>query len=150
MSVSHAHQLQREPVEAGLAGLQVITALRQMFDGVADPRKPRGVRHQLASVLTITVLAALCGAGNFREAGDRAAELPPDILAAAGARIDPATRARLAPSEATIRRIVCDIDPAHADALVGARGLRRVWPPTATRRATLARLKGWTGSTGWR
>lgn len=120
LSVSHAHQRELEPVEPALAGLQVVTALRRVFGGLADPRKPRGVRHQLASVLTITVLAALCGAGNFREAGDRAADLPPDILAAAGARIDPATGARQAPSAATIRRIVCDIDAAHADTLVGA------------------------------
>jgi predicted transposase YbfD/YdcC len=103
-----------------MPGLQVITALRQVFGGLSDPRKPRGVRHRLASVLTITVLAALCGAGNFREAGDRAADLPQDMLAAAGARIHPVTGRRQAPSDATIRRIVCDIDADHADSLVGA------------------------------
>jgi hypothetical protein len=34
----------------------------------------RGVRHGLASVLTVTVLAALAGAGNFRQAGGQAAD----------------------------------------------------------------------------
>jgi predicted transposase YbfD/YdcC len=117
--VSHARD--REPEAAELRpGLQVIRALRQVFAGLTDPRKPRGVRHQLASVLTVTVLAALCEAGNFREAGDRAADLPQSMLAAAGARIDPATGLRQAPSAATIRRLVCDIDADHADSLVGA------------------------------
>jgi predicted transposase YbfD/YdcC len=74
----------------------------------------------LASALTITVLAVLAGARNFREAGDRAAELPADLLIAAGARTNPATRRPQPPSSATISRIVQDIDAAHADARVGA------------------------------
>lgn len=76
MSVLHAGQ-------EG-AGQQVISALRELFDQLVDPRQPRGIRHRLASVLTITVLSALAGAGNFREAGDRAADLPEMLLAGAG------------------------------------------------------------------
>ena len=53
-------------------------------------------------MLTITVLAVLAGARNFREAGDRAAELPADLLAAARARISPATGLVQPPSSATI------------------------------------------------
>ena len=112
MSVSHAEQ-------EG-AGQQVISALRQLFEQLVDPRAPQGIRHELASVLTITVLAALAGAGNFREAGDRAADLPETLLRLAGARISPRTAVFEAPSAATIRRVVCDIDAAHADTLVGA------------------------------
>ncbi|MQA17654.1 MAG: hypothetical protein GEV09_27325, partial [Pseudonocardiaceae bacterium] len=102
------------------AGLQVISALLGVFDALTDPRDPRGVRHRLASVLTITVLSALAGAGNFREAGDRAGELPAELLIAAGARISPASGLPEPPSGATIRRVVQNIDAAHADALVGA------------------------------
>ncbi|MGW7695932.1 transposase family protein [Streptomyces asiaticus] len=54
------------------AGLDVISALLQVSSGLIDPRRPRGIRHELASVLTITVLAVLAGTRNFREAGDRA------------------------------------------------------------------------------
>lgn len=111
MSVSHA---EREG-----AGQQVISALRKLFGQLIDPRAPKGVRHELASVLTITVLAALAGAGNFREAGDQAADLPDQLLRLAGARTSPRTGQPEAPSGATIRRVVCDIDAAHADALVG-------------------------------
>jgi hypothetical protein len=96
------------------AGQQVISALRQLFGQLLDPRAPQGVRQELASVLTITVLAALAGAGNFREAGDHAADLPERLLAVAGARISPRTGRREPPSGATIRRVVCDIDAAHA------------------------------------
>jgi predicted transposase YbfD/YdcC len=107
--VSHAEQD---------AGLQAITALRELFSQLVDPRAARGVRHKLAAVLTVTVLAALAGARNFREAGDRARELSPEMLAAAGARVSPPTRRRRAPSAATIRRVGCAIDTTAADALV--------------------------------
>lgn len=115
MSVSHA----RRP-DTDHGGLDVISALLSLFGGLADPRSPRGIRHELASVLTITVLTVLAGARNFREAGDRAAELPDDLLIGAGARIHPATKTPQAPSSATIGRIVADIDAGHADARVGA------------------------------
>jgi hypothetical protein len=46
--------------------------------------------------------------------------LPEALLAAAGARISPSTGRCEPPSSATIRRVVEDIDAAHADALVGA------------------------------
>jgi hypothetical protein len=75
LSVSHAAQ-----PDTDHSGLQVICELLSLFGGLADPRSPRGIRHELASVLTITVLAVLAGARNFREAGDRAAELPDDLL----------------------------------------------------------------------
>jgi predicted transposase YbfD/YdcC len=98
----------------------VISALLAVFGGLVDLRSARGIRHELASVLTVTVLAVLAGARNFREAGDRAAELPTDLLIAAGTRISPATGVPEAPSSATISRVVQDIDATHADARVGA------------------------------
>ncbi len=106
--------------DTGHSGLGVISALLTVFGGLVDPHSARRIRHELASVLTITVLAVLAGARNFREAGDRAAELPTDLLIAAGARISPVTGAPEAPSAATIGRVVADIDAAHADARVGA------------------------------
>jgi hypothetical protein len=114
--VSHAP----EHDDGQAAGLDVVSALVEVFDGLVDPRFPRGIRHGLASVLTITVLAVLAGATNFREAGDRASELPADLLVAAGARTNPRTARPEAPSAATISRVVQDIDAEHADARVGA------------------------------
>jgi hypothetical protein len=100
--VSHAP----EHHDGQAAGLDVVSALVEVFGDLVDPRFARGIRHGLASVLTITVLAALAGARNFREAGDRARELPADLLAAAGARSNPRTRWPEAPSAATISRVV--------------------------------------------
>jgi len=115
LSVSHAPEHDHEHG----AALDVVSALAEVFGALVDPRFARGIRHGLASVLTITVLAALAGASNFREAGDRASELPADLLVAAGARINPSTGRPEAPSTATISRVVQDIDAQHADARVG-------------------------------
>jgi predicted transposase YbfD/YdcC len=89
-----------------------------MLGRVPDPRKPRGVRHRIGSVLAVTVFAVLAGARNFREAGDRAADLPQELLALAGCRRYPLTGRYVAPSEPTIRRIAHEIDAAAADELV--------------------------------
>jgi hypothetical protein len=62
----------------------------------------------------------MAGARNFREAGDPAADLPAELLLAAGARTSPRTARPEAPSAATINRVVGGIDARHADALVGA------------------------------
>lgn len=50
--------------------------LFDLFSQVSDPRDRRGVRHSLASVLTVVVFAVLTGAVNFRELADRVKELP--------------------------------------------------------------------------
>lgn len=103
-------------IEAGTAEVAELLAL---FGQVADPRDPRGVRHGLASILTVLVFAALAGARTFREAGDRVADLPPVLLAAADTRRDPRTGAPAPPSRDTIRRVVEDLDGQSADLLVG-------------------------------
>jgi hypothetical protein len=73
--------------------------LVEMLGGVADPRTPRGVRHRIGGVLAVTVFAVLAGARNFREAGDRAADLPRELLALAGCRLHPLTGRYVVPSE---------------------------------------------------
>ncbi|MQA63566.1 MAG: hypothetical protein GEU86_19245 [Actinophytocola sp.] len=50
------------------------------------------------------MFAVLAGATNFREAGDRAADLPQELLALAGCRMRPVAGRYVAPSEPTIRR----------------------------------------------
>lgn len=122
MSVSHAPGLLSsavtEPGESHDAGAAGVRALVAMLSEVSDPRKPRGRRHEIGSVLAVTVFAALSGAGNFRQAGDRAADLPQELLALAGARTHPVTGHCVPPSEPTIRRVAHDIDADAADAQV--------------------------------
>jgi hypothetical protein len=69
-------------------------------------------------VLTIMVFAVVAGARNLGEAGDRAADLPPLLLQAAGTRRDPRTGQLVAPSGSTLRRVVESIDVDAADLLV--------------------------------
>lgn len=120
LSVSHApdscYPATSQP-DAGVAG---VWALVDMLGEVADPRKARGIRHRIATVLTVMVLAALAGAHNFREIADRAADLPPELLALAGCRVHPVTGMRVAPSPATVRRVAHAIDADAADERVCA------------------------------
>ncbi|MQA63420.1 MAG: ISAs1 family transposase [Actinophytocola sp.] len=104
--------------------------LVEMLSQVPDPRKPGRKRHEIGAVLAVTVFAAPAGAGNFREAGDRAADLPQGLLALAGCRRDPVTGRYVAPSEPTIRRIAHDIDANAADEQV-CRWLREQVAATA-------------------
>src|SRR5437879_5043282 len=117
VSVSHAPT---SPVsdEQMAVGLADVARLHALFAQVADPRRPRGIRHQLAAVLTVMVFAVLAGARNFREAGDRVADLPAPLLRAAHTRRDPRTGELVAPSGSTLRRVVEEIDVDAADLLV--------------------------------
>ena len=105
-----------DPIEVGRAEVADLMAL---FSQLVDPRSARGVRHRLASILTVLVFAALAGAKTFREAGDRVADLPAALLDAAGTRTDPRSGVMAPPSRDTIRRVVEDLDAQAADLLVG-------------------------------
>jgi hypothetical protein len=98
---------------AGAGGL--LEALGQL----SDPRKKRGIRHQVASVLTMVAAATISGARSFRSVADYVADLPPEALSRLGARRHPVTGRPVAPSEATIRRTVKDVDADEADTIVG-------------------------------
>jgi predicted transposase YbfD/YdcC len=108
----------RVDIEGTQVGLADIAELYALFTQVTDPRRPRGVRHGIATVLTVMVLVVLAGARNFREAGDQGADLPALLLRAARARRDPRTGALVAPSGSTLRRVVENIDADAADLLV--------------------------------
>jgi hypothetical protein len=98
---------------AGAGGL--LEALREL----SDPRSKRGIRHQIASTLTMVAAATISGCRSFRSVADYVADLPPEALARLGARRNPVTGCPVAPSEATIRRTVQDIDADQADTIVG-------------------------------
>jgi predicted transposase YbfD/YdcC len=113
VSVSHAPSPSRD--EADLVDVYSLVAV---FSQITDPRKRRGVRHGLATVLTLLTLATLCGAGNFRQAADRIAELPQNVLVAAGARRHAVFGFHRVPSRDTLRRVVETIDAETCDQVV--------------------------------
>jgi hypothetical protein len=71
-------------------------------------------------VLGVAVCAVLAGARSLAAIGEWAADAPPHILAALGARHDPLTSAWQPPGEATVRRVLARVDPDALDRVIGA------------------------------
>jgi predicted transposase YbfD/YdcC len=87
---------------------------------VPDPRDRRGVRHRLASLLSVAVCAVLAGAKSLTAIGEWAADAPREVLVRLGVRTDPLTAAVCPPDESTVRKVLADIDGDALDRAVGA------------------------------
>lgn len=79
------------------------TDLLTVLAGVPDPRKARGCRHRLVTVLALSVAAVLAGARSYTAIAEWAQDLP----ATARLRLG---MGRRTPSESTIRRILQALD----------------------------------------
>ncbi|MFE7245856.1 ISAs1 family transposase [Streptomyces sp. NPDC057580] len=116
------------------------------LETLADPRCRRGKRHPFVSVLMAACSAVLTGARSFAAIGQWASSAPQDTLARLGARTTTVFNVRIAPSAATIRRVLnaacpgglADLlghDPAGAETLAvdgkSARGSRHGEIPAA-------------------
>ena len=75
---------------------------------VPDPRRRRGVRHRMVSVLSVAVCAVLAGARSFTAIAEWAADLPPVVRRELGV-------GRSIPSESAIRRLLRTVDPDALD-----------------------------------
>jgi DDE_Tnp_1-associated len=123
-------------VAARAGGLrQAGASMLEVFAAVADPRDPRGVRHRLATILTLCAAAALCGCKSVAEVTDWVANADQEVLAAADCRVDAAGQ-RVAPCSDTFERVLGAVDAQcldnHLGARVGARaGLAPVAAPVA-------------------
>ena len=84
-----------------------------------DPRRPRGIRHVAASVLAISICAALSGARGYTAIWEWASRCSQDMLTMFGCRRKPGGLERVAPSEPTIRRILQSIDAGELDRTLG-------------------------------
>ncbi len=88
--------------------------LLEVLRRIADPRRPRGVRYSVLSILAIAVCATLAGAQSLVAIAQWAQEQSPRTL-----RRLRCFRGR-APSEPTIRRVLSRLDGATLDQRVGA------------------------------
>ncbi len=79
--------------------------------GVTDPRKSRGVRHRLVTVLAAAVCAVFAGARTYVAIAEWAHDLPITVRLRLGI-------GRWAPSESTIRRILSALDADELDRAV--------------------------------
>ncbi len=82
---------------------------------VTDHRKPKGVRHNLASILAVIVVARLCGADSVYAAAQFAASMPQEALARCGIRYNKRLGRHVPPSHKTIKRAVRAVDARAAD-----------------------------------
>jgi predicted transposase YbfD/YdcC len=96
-----------------------VADLREHLAVVPDPRKRRGVRHTVCSILVVAAAAVAAEARSFTAIGEWAADASQKVLARLGVRQDRQGRYR-APDEATVRRVLQAVDPDAVDAAISA------------------------------
>lgn len=99
-------------------------AVWDVLSTLDDPRGRRGRRHELATVLVVSLAAVLAGATTLAAIAGWAADQPRWTLRRIGVRRDP-------PSLSTIRRVLLAVDPDVLDAVLHA-WLAALAPPPAT------------------
>lgn len=85
-----------------------------------EHRSARGIRHSIASILAVAIVATLSGAKSFRGIGEVAADLPQDVLERLGCKYHPTRRCYVAPSENTLRTTLQRVDADALDKVVGS------------------------------
>ncbi len=86
---------------------------------VPDPRDPRGVRHNLPSLLAGAIAATLTGATSFAAIGQWFADAPTRTLHALSVRWNPLLHQHEIPDESTIRDALEAVDPTVLTAAAG-------------------------------
>ncbi len=121
-------------------GPRRVTVL-QVLAGVADPRARRGVRHRLATILSVAVCAVLAGARSFAAIAEWAADADAEMRAELGI-------AGAVPCESTVRRVLRSLDADAFDDVLGAWVQARTRPPAQVRRLVAVDGKTLRGSGG--
>jgi predicted transposase YbfD/YdcC len=103
--------------------------LAAVLSTITDPRKRRGIRHGLVTLLSVAVCAVAAGARSFVAIAEWAADLPVDVAAALGINA-------AAPSESAVRRLVQRLDSDRFDTAINTwvQQLSGALPPTGRRR----------------
>jgi predicted transposase YbfD/YdcC len=98
---------------------RLIGGLAARLATLTDPHHRRGKRHPLVCVLLAACSAVVAGARSFAAIGQWARSAPQHALARLGARILPGLGVRVAPSAATIRRVITLVCPGGLADLLG-------------------------------
>jgi hypothetical protein len=77
------------PAPAGAAPVPLREAPQARL---TDPRKPRGIRHSLGSLVSVLIAGVACGYTSLLAIAGAAAGWGQDVLAAHGTRRNPVTR----------------------------------------------------------
>ena len=89
--------------------------LHKLILRLPDFRAAACKRHQLATILSITICATLCGARSFLAVAEWAARCSQSMLRRFRARYDEEAKRFIPPSEPTIRRVLQNIDGQAVD-----------------------------------
>ena len=112
-----------------------LRSLRSLFAEMPDCRRGQGMKHRLATVLSVCALARLAGVSGPAATERFAKYLSQEELRALGAWRDPVAGRWVAPSDSTLCRVMADTDP---DALADV--LRRWAAPRAVPKGTAPAL----------
>lgn len=92
--------------------------LYQRLCEIADHRKKRGIRHELASILLICAAAMLSGCHNPTEIAEWAASLPDEMRLRLHCRRSPSSKELVVPSLSTVQRALKEVDSEELDRIV--------------------------------
>ena len=92
-------------------------ALREVLEArLTDPRKPRGIRHSLGSLVSVLVAGVACGYSSPLAIAGAAAGWDQEVLAAHGTRRSPRTGVFEPPSASTLDRLPALLDAGELEA----------------------------------
>jgi len=93
-------------------------SLAEYLGRVVDHRSRQGLRYELGLLLAVVMAATACvGRDEVAAQAQWAADAPVWVLTALGARPDPLTGAVARPNEATLRRVLAEVDAADLQRL---------------------------------
>jgi predicted transposase YbfD/YdcC len=87
---------------------------------LTDPRRRRGIRHSLASLVSVLVMGVACGYGSILAIAQAAAGWDQEVLAAHGTRRNPRTGLHEPPSASTLGRLPALLDADELEAGLSA------------------------------
>lgn len=102
-----------QAIDANSLPLEGKGGLIEVLRAITDPRKPKGVRHPIASVLGLAVMAALSGMRSYEAIAEWAQDVPKELLK----RLK--CWCHRAPSEPTFRRVLQSVNADEIDEKVG-------------------------------
>jgi len=107
-------KVKKPPLDVNKLPLEGEGGLFPILGTIPDPRKARGIRHGVQSILAIAVCAVLAGARSFIAIAEWSDDQSQEILEKLG------LQRALPPCESTIRRVLQSVDAEDLDRRTGA------------------------------
>jgi hypothetical protein len=105
----------------GAAAGAAPASLREVLGArLTDPRKPRGIRHSLGSLVSVLVAGVACGYASVLAIAGAAAGWDQDVLAGHGCRRNPVTGLHEPPSAPALGRLPALLDAGELEAGLSA------------------------------